>query len=150
MSYIRCLSNPEGLYVWADTRGTVTLNYNVGKGLASPAAKPRDPAQFSLPRHVFEHVARRWEANGREGPVEFRGCRVEEVYVFRKTGKVVPDEERTIERTIMDSRRRETLVRFSYGESFVHMWRVTWAYIVANVVERRRPKRRAKKKGGGP
>jgi hypothetical protein len=50
MSYIRCLSNPEGLYIWGNRDGTVTATGNKFKA-------------FNLPTKTFEGLCRKY-ANG--------------------------------------------------------------------------------------
>jgi hypothetical protein len=51
MSYIRCLSNPEGLYIWGNRDGTVTVT---GKKFEA----------FSLPTRTFEGLCRKYARDG--------------------------------------------------------------------------------------
>jgi hypothetical protein len=88
MSYIRCLSNPEGLYIYGDSRGRVHISHGVAPPLSSPWRKvgarkfggisvPAGKVQplLSIPLHVFEHVARKW-GDGFVDKVSYRGLSV--------------------------------------------------------------------------
>jgi hypothetical protein len=66
MSYIRCLSNPEGLYIWGSMDGTVTITGNKFK-------------DFSLPTKTFEGLCRKYCRNpgaADSGRIEYKGASV--------------------------------------------------------------------------
>lgn len=126
MSYIRGTSNPESLYIWADFRGRVHVSHRVSPPLSSGD-------EFTLPRHVFEHICRAW---GRTyGTSRYRGLRIEKLHVYVDDGSRVPINE-DIVRMLSCNRPREILMRLSYGKHFLFMWLVTWEHIVANVMAR--------------
>ncbi len=60
MSYIRCLSNPEGLYIWAQADGSVGIS----------CLQHRDV--LYMPTDVFEELLRRMKARW-EAPGSYRG-----------------------------------------------------------------------------
>ncbi len=140
MSYIRCLSNPERLYIVSDGK-----KVNVSHKVQKPHSSGRE---FDIPSRTFEGLCRKW-AKEWEEPVAYRGASVEEIHVNRKTGRIIPAAKpckkgckpegngwvpckRCFRKSIQDARRGDFLVRLSFGRDFVNMWRVTWHYIAGN------------------
>jgi hypothetical protein len=75
MSYIRCLSNPEGLYIW-DGQGRVMI------------AGVHNAPLLSMPTSVFDEVMRRyddWSTHIRYKGATFRPSRAKE----HKFGKMI-------------------------------------------------------------
>jgi hypothetical protein len=146
MSYIRCLSNPEGLYVWHDVDGTVHLHYGGRKKPKSPLSKG---TEMRVPYRTFVRAVERWEASG-EDRTSVHGFEIEELHVYLKTGKRVPDFKSNEDaiRYLKDARKNpsEYKIRVSYGGSFIHLWSVTWQYVVNNVMEREMKRHRARRK----
>lgn len=66
MSYIRCLSNPEKLYIIGDRRGRIEF---CGENLY-------------MPRHVFDGALKRWYKNGCQD-THYRGFEIKEARDFR-------------------------------------------------------------------
>jgi len=85
MSYIRCLSNPEGLYVWSDGKFA-----NITHHVKPPHSSGKD---FTIPQKVFERVLKRWVDYYE--PAKCAGAIAEELSVDRKTGEVIPSSEET-------------------------------------------------------
>lgn len=146
MSFIRCLSNPEGLYVWSDVDGTVHIHYGGRKKPKPPLSKGDD---MRVPYRTFMRVCKKWD--GWEDDVRVNGFRVKEEHVFLKTGKPVPSDlyaNVTAYAKHMDKHPAEYLIRVSYKGNFVYLWRVTWQYVVSNAVRRieLRKKRRSGKR----
>lgn len=141
MSYIRCLSNPEGLYIVC-TGKTVTIMHSV----LPPHSSGKD---FYIPVKTFEHCA--LKDDGWAEKVEYRGMKIEEIHVGKKSGKIIPDMSpcnhgckkekngafvpcKKCVRKIWDNAEDgEFLVRISYKRDFVNLWRVTWQYVVENI-----------------
>lgn len=137
MSYIRCLSNPEALYVWSDGKKT-HITHNV----KSPHSSGRD---FTIPHKAFERVLKLW-AQYHE-PSRCGGVIAQELHIDKKTGKIIPRWKpckrgckpqgrnawipckRCWKRDVKGSRRGEFLIRLSYKNDFVNLWRVTWDYM---------------------
>ena len=70
MSYIRCLSNPESLYVWEETdRIAFTISKEYGTEF------------FYIPTNVFHQAALAFNKTW-DQPVEFEGCQIDEVFVY--------------------------------------------------------------------
>jgi hypothetical protein len=140
VSYIRCLSNPEALYIWGDVEGFANICHNVKPPLARPS-EDGNPSLFKIPTKTFEAVALKW-AREFEEDVEIDGFRVREVTVFTATGRIVPAKFDVLR----DRRKTEWLIKLSYKRHFVHLWRVTWEAVVRSV-EDHQPvrKKRAKK-----
>lgn len=137
MSYIRCLSNPEGLYVWSDGKNA-TISHEVRK----PHSSGRN---FTIPHGIFEGLLRRW-VDFRK-PARVRGAVAEELTVNSKTGRVIPPWKPCKRgcksagksgfipcRRCLEKQRREAgctryVVRLSYRGDFVDLWCVTWDYM---------------------
>ena len=149
MSYIRCLSNPERLYAWHDIDGTVHLHYGGNKAVKPPLSKGEE---MRVPYKTFIRAVQNWDAHGGfEGRTSYRGFTIEEIHVYLKTGKLFdPERWKSASKYIDHSAKNpnEFLIRVSYKGNFIHLWGVTWQYVVNNVMERRRiraRKRRAKR-----
>lgn len=143
MSYIRCLSNPEGLYAWSD--GKTTHLWHKVKPPLSSGEKPgkKFPSyEILVPTKIFDKVCCLWDDC--EQPASHRGARAEEVYVYTKTGKKVPN--LSLKKMIQDKRAREMLVKFSYKGRFFMMWTVTWEYVVRSAMRQRDWQRQDRKK----
>jgi len=144
VSFIRSTSNPEGLYIWHDIDGYVDVSFG---GVAPPLASKQRSAR--IPSKTFFKAVSRWDKNyGADEKVSVGGFTIEERHIFVKTGKVV----RGGSKAWLRDRRLRTafLVRISYRGTFVHLWRVTWQYVVRNAMERLerpvvRPRRRARR-----
>jgi len=136
MSYIRCLSNPEGLYVWSDGKFA-----NITHNVKPPHSSGKD---FTIPHRVFERVLKRWADYHQ--PAKCAGAVAEELSVDRKIGEVIGPFKpcnRGCERQgkafilckpchakmMKDIRRSSYVIRLSYKGNFVNMWRVTWDYM---------------------
>lgn len=55
MSYIRCLSNPEGLYIWGDISGDAVISGGPDEGPGSPPQPWR-----SMPNALWEKLLETW------------------------------------------------------------------------------------------
>lgn len=151
MSYIRCLSNPEGLYIWGQSDGRVGISHKVEPPLSSKwplesgwqvvrnkmvktGRMHPSPPLLTVPMHLFHATCKQW-AKYYGSPTDDRTSRgglvVKEVHVFTDTGRLVP-KRRGVAETMKDKRKTEFLIRFSYRGKFFHMWRVTWMYIIQN------------------
>lgn len=151
MSYIRCLSNPERLYAWHDVDGTVHIHYGGPYMVKPPLSKGEE---MRVPLRTFMHAIKHWDDTGNwEDRTSIRGFTIEEVHIYLKTGKPVPNFKNNKDaiRYLKDSKKHpsEYKIRVSYKGNFIHLWRVTWQYVVNNVMERERKRylarRRAKK-----
>lgn len=136
MSYIRCLSNPEGLYVWSDGK-FATLTHNVER----PHSSGRS---FSIPHRTFEALLKKW-AKWIE-PARQGGAVAEELHVEVKTGRLIPPWKpcrrctpagknawipcRRCGPGSLDRPSGRYVIRLSYKGDFVNLWRVTWDYMV--------------------
>ncbi len=135
MSYIRCLSNPEALYVHSDGR-RVTIDHNV----KPPHSSGKN---FTIPSAVFRAGIKKYMKF--EDGFSHRGMKVEEVHVDKRTGMLIPDLKPCPKCTDVtkngfapcrpclrshwrDAKHGWFAIRLSYGKHFVNLWRVTWAY----------------------
>jgi hypothetical protein len=143
VSYIRCLSNPERLYAWAQDDGYVHIMHHVEPPLASKRLESTE--QMLVPSKLFEDACVEWERAGR---FSRRGLVIREVSVSLKTSRPMRDSMGFREQVERHGE-FEWFIRFQYKKRFFHMWPVTWEYIVTNVVFRghgvhqKRKKRRA-------
>src|SRR3990167_4820317 len=95
MSYIRCLSNPELLYIWQGSDRKVYITHGVKYPLARLGVKNyRDnPAQFTVPFHIFRDAIKKWDKYG-FGKVTYRGFTIEEIEIYSDTLKEVKKKNR--------------------------------------------------------
>lgn len=150
MSYIRSTSNPERLYVWADVDGTVHLHYGGPYRVKPPLSKGEE---LRVPYKTFVRAVRHWDESGRY-KTDINGFKIEEIHVYLKTGKRVPEFKNNKDaiRYLDEVKKKpsEYKIRVSYRGNFIHLWSVTWQYVVNNVMEREtkrhRLRNRAKRK----
>lgn len=144
MSYIRCLSNPECLYIWSDGQ-RVHVSHNVKPPHSSGRA-------FTIPDGAFNACTRKW--NRWLDPAKSGDVVAQEVNVDRRTGEAIPDWKlcprckevprkrgkiqswspcRKCSRQHMrDAKRGDFRIRLSYKDDFVNLWRVTWEYVCSH------------------
>lgn len=138
MSFIRCTSNPEGLYVYHNVDGTITW---VGKGMET---------ETKIPANLFYTFVKKmsyWNAEFKRGSLEIKET-------FYRTGKkLTPDIKRINEaykaqgsqNLLVPGNTKITL--FYKGVEVARMWPVTWRYIYDNVmgsIERNAAKKKKK------
>ena len=134
MSYIRCLSNPENLYIWEDVDGTVTFSHRVRPPLASKEPKgDGNPFCITMPAREFKAACRKWARDGSED-VKAGNFSAKLMQVLLDTGKPPPAKYHKIPPS--ESPPSEFLVRIGYKRKFVFLWLVTWEYVVRNVCDR--------------
>lgn len=136
MSYIRCLSNPESLYVWSDGK-----NANIIHHVKSPHSSGR---AFKIPHKSFERVLKLW-AQYHE-PARCAGVIAQELHIDKKTGAVIPPMKpcnRGCNRIkngwipcrpcwkehTKAAKNGKFMIRLSYKKDFVNLWLVTWDYM---------------------
>jgi hypothetical protein len=128
MSYIRCISNPEGLYIWHDFDGDVKITWsNVKPPLSYNVKDKKWPIpMMSVPVRVFQSACKKWDEHPYNA-VNVKGFTVEEIHVNVKTGKRIKEKEFI---KIINKVKSEFLVRIAYKKKFVYLWPVTWDYVV--------------------
>jgi len=126
MSYIRCTSNPEGLYVYHDVRGTIFFD------------------SVDIPANLFYRFIKlmpRWDSNFKRGRLE-----IKEVAV--PCEREIPVELKDIYKNL-DIQPCISKICFYYqGVEIARMWPVTWKYIYENVmryINTRKNKKKVKK-----
>lgn len=139
MSLIRSLSNPESLYIWGDANG-YNLCHRVKPPLSSKWPPDGNTPRIQIPVKVFERACLKWKDAGGwlDDRVEIQGFVVEMVHVNIKTGRKSP---KLTLKNMLKELPTEFLIRLSYKRQFVHLWDVTWTYVVNNV-EARKPRRK--------
>lgn len=148
MSYIRCLSNPEGLYIYSDGGG-ICIHGNFGD----------DEDFMRVPEKDFHGIGMKY---GREylmgdRPLKFGGITLREVKVVKGTDRIyTPIHHKKMgihddTRRWFDKPQTEHKILFSYGGKSFLMWRVTWDYIVRSIQNHvdwdRKEKRKRKRRG---
>lgn len=137
MSYIRATSNPEGLYIFGGYGQPVEINTGRGWDLSNIGP---DQGTIVLPEDVFFRAVQAWrECYGHE-VVEVRGFRIEELHIYTKNSKfgkaeqVIPDDGTWDIGQALNDDPNATMfaVKLSYKKLYTFLWRVTWAYVVAN------------------
>lgn len=127
MSYIRCLSNPEGLYVHEDMDSYIHISWIV----KPPLSSGKEDVML-IPYKAFYGGIRKWDRTGR--CKNFKGFSIKERYIYLKTGKPVSKQD--FIKSFEDKKHKGYRVRLSYQNKFVYLWSVTWEYIVQNSVNR--------------
>src|SRR3990167_7680817 len=93
MSHIRCLTNPEALYIFdsASLAGMTEITHRIDPQFASPWRK--QDRWLRVPTRDFHEVCKRWLSAVEDEVVEVGQIKVEEVHVYECTGKRVPKRE---------------------------------------------------------
>lgn len=138
MSYIRSLSNPEGLYVFStdhDKTKKAVVCLIPGWNYKHTNFNNNDP--MYVPQAVFDQAVRRWDAFEPDDGVTLKGFSIRQVHVFTDTGKPVPKGFNPLK----SKRDAEFLIRVAYRKKWMLLWRVTWAYVVHNAMsDHRKPR----------
>lgn len=140
MSYIRCLSNPEGLYIYSSSEGVQIhhcLRYPMateGTGHLDNTITIKEEKDFFRACHLWDHGPHAWH-----GPVKVGKLSLQEVHIFERTAKKVPKDWDHVDRKNWKAKTRFS-VCLQYGKHYIMLWRVTWQYVVANVVKRSSPR----------
>ena len=119
MSYIRCLSNPEGLYIFDDGKN---MNFAIG-----------DKLQI-IPSGYFNSFITAYlkkENAWREDDFTWGKISIKEVFVLHKKK---PDDFQKFLKVKPGSYKYE--LRYN-GKLIARMWHVTWCYIVNNFRQER-------------
>ena len=122
MSFIRCLSNPESLYVYHNVYGFIDWIMTLPKG---------ERFQMNIPPRTFYGLIRKYVQEYFTLPVKWGKMSVDEVWTSQKTGKVLGalnDEEPRIEGEA------DLKVRVRYKDQECVLWDVTWDMVVQGVV----------------
>lgn len=136
MSYIRCLSNPEGLYIFVSDYG-INISHNLNPPFSSEPSRRDFITDIIVPEKVFFEGCHRWDHGPNvEGTVKVGGLLIQERQIYEKTGKKV-QENRSIRSIYKDKAKRRMVIFFKYKAQFIMLWRVTWQYVVGNVLDRR-------------
>ena len=135
MSYIRCLSNPEGLYVYASDNG-VNIHHCLRPPFSSKDTKGKLERTIVVPEKLFFDACHRWDHGPTQwtGPVSLKDLIIKEEHVFEDDGTVVPSEWNPFSKS---QKHRKTCYRiiFKYKSQYIMLWRVTWDYVVKNAVD---------------
>lgn len=118
MSYIRCLSNPEGLYIWNDGKN-VSITHSVKYPQSSRVSFP------PVPQKYFDAALAKWHKNP-FGPINYRGIEIKEEHVYSKSFRPVRGEPKWWLRKTAPT---QFMIRLSYKNAYIYMWRVTMEYI---------------------
>jgi hypothetical protein len=148
MSYIRCLSNPEGLYIWHDINGQIAIS-QYGSNIKW------------IPYRTFNGLIKKWNRNYWEYPCKYGLANLEEVWIPTQSKISVfingiisiilspyyyhkfniewkfpkPSEfKNQIEayKIAYFHRAGKYQIRLSYNDWHIDMWDVTWSYIAKN------------------
>lgn len=117
MSYIRCHSNPEGLYIWHDTSNRIAI-----------VSKEHDKILWA-PVSEFNRLIRK-ERAFHPLPFKTKNLWLSEVTVTEGTNTQIKQRENVsfenwIKRTPPDYKIKLSI----RGQGSIYMWRVTWSYI---------------------
>lgn len=86
--------------------------------------------EFHVPRKEFYGVCRQW-ANDKT-KAKYKDFSAEELHIYEDTGEIVP--ERTTEEWFTNKRPTSFRVKLQYKNKFIYLWKVTWNYVVRNVM----------------
>jgi hypothetical protein len=151
MSYIRCHSNPEGMYIYGNADGMIEIYSGRGWHLSNIGPDQEEDRGMYVPGKTFYEMCKK--ANhpsiyDEESPYEIDGFRVEEVLIYLKTGKRVPNRGEKISKNFFSKRAAETIyaIKLSYKHKYVFMYLVTWEYIRRNALASERWSKSTKSK----
>jgi hypothetical protein len=142
VSYIRCTSNPEGLYVYEQVQGGVVLWGGLPEPLSRFVMAPRgkEPAVLVMPVRDFRKLALRWLKDFVD--VRVGRLRVREVWIHGPTGRIVSEDR--LPANFRKMREHNLHVVLTYGRWRIAMWKVTWDYVCWSVERQLAWDRRAK------
>lgn len=131
MAYIRCFSNPEGLYVWHDIAGHIAITHCRKKPFASKEGFVDE--QFHVPlkewyglfANLYDHH------NGQVTDIKYGDFSIKEERINSKTGEIVPDDINLEKLSKIDYTEQ---YKISYKKDFVYVWQVTLQYLANNVI----------------
>jgi hypothetical protein len=127
MSYIRCTSNPEGLYVWPD-KTHVNIWASTKRPLASHAPHSDASYKFRVPTKVFVGAMKKWLKDGWPEKMTYKKLTIRHDHIFTATGEIV-GKGWFAANWLEDKRRREFLWRIQYGRHWVYLWQTTLYYL---------------------
>lgn len=108
MSYIRCLSNPEALYIWADLDGSVHIQFGAKEPLRMPTG-------------IFNGLIRKFNKKYGNG----FGLDIDEVLKHRGASLTYVKRGKNFKvRLAYHGKLKDAIIKW---ECF--MWEVTWLYI---------------------
>lgn len=139
MSFIRCWTNPEGLYVWDDINGYVAIAHTLNKPFCSFNDTKFVEDQIQVPRREFYGVCKQWD-NSSYKTAKYKDFSAEEVEIFDDNGEIVPEDYDYLNPT--HGRKTSYRIKVQYKKEFVYLWRVTWEYVVKNAVKDRNWKKK--------
>ncbi len=134
MSYIRCTSNPEDLYVYGSSEGIEFCwspkdQTQEAFDAASMIAKYEDV--WDLIKILHKHYNTFYESH----PIQCGDLKIEEVhYSFEEQREVPNDEWQATMFHIDNPLPTESQVKLTIGDKFVYMYRVTWRYLYENLL----------------
>ncbi len=109
MSYIRCLSNPEGLYIWGTDKQLC---------IAEGQLKIK-----TIPIEIFNCLLKKYHKNFGEN-TKYKGASIKEVYITDKKKK-----NPKMLWKYFGKYGGHHKMRLSYKKWHIDMWLVTWEYI---------------------
>ena len=126
MSYIRALSNPEGLYIWGEEDPKNPKRARVVIAGPTVGGKPLP----TIPSGTFKMLCRKWNT---DGEATYKGFVVDEVVVCGKKVKRPGQDDWHCKK---EHEYKIRLRKLGKGGWYMLMWRVTWEYVVENVSRR--------------
>lgn len=143
MSLIRSTSNREGLYVTGGWGQPIEIRS--GRDWELSNTGPDNPA-LVVPSRAFLRVCRLAGPHITDA-VEVDGFRAEEVYVYTRTGRPVPDRHGFARSMLRGGAApRDFMIRLSYKDRFVLVYRVTWEYLRREALAQERHERASQRK----
>ena len=134
MSYIRCTSNPEGLYVYGSSFGIEFYwspkdQTEEAFNAAFMIAKYKDV--WDLIKILNKHYDTFYESH----PIQCGDLRIEEVhYSFEQKREVSNEEWKATLLRVDNSFPTESQVKITVDNKYTYMYRVTWRYLYNNLL----------------
>ena len=120
MSRIRCLSNPESLYIWDQDPDDICIAIGKDYVLGYPVR--------TVPQEVFDAAIGMFDATY-DQDIEYKGMTVREVYIYSDDLSYAP--KKTLgDLNIDDPRDTRFAIEIAYDEWKLFLWRVTFDYLV--------------------
>ncbi|KKN89759.1 hypothetical protein LCGC14_0236050 [marine sediment metagenome] len=121
MSFIRCLSNPESLYVYHNVYGFINWIMTLPNG---------ERFQMNIPPRTFYGLVRKYVREYFTLPVKWGKMSIDEVWTSQKTGKMLGELNSTESRLQGEA---DLKIRVCYEDQECFLWDVTWDTVVYGV-----------------
>lgn len=124
MSYIRCISNPEGLYVYHDVDGFISLHVS------------QKPIPLKISLREWFYLKRHYKRYGDENPFIRPTLRVEKCFTLANTNIEYPEPKNWFTNKIPLDNRLRLSIKMKNKWYHIYLWSVTYCYMMDNAIKK--------------